>query len=253
MSMTPLTVHREFAADNINAVVAHPDVRPWVGGTGPLDLTSVVADPNNVLLMGEGGGLLFQCLAPGLYEVHTQFIPEARGPRALQAVKDALRWMFTKTDCIEVVTKVPDGNVAAYALVRAIKGTCQFHRPNAWLGPNGLTGVRYYSMTLAEWVRNADGLEERGHWFHQQLEAAKTESNAAPLHDDDNAHDRYVGATCEMVLGGQIAKALDFYRRWAIFAGYIPAQLIAVNPPVIDIGDAILAVKDGGFDVLLCR
>lgn len=254
MAFEPLSVVREFSAERINAVVNHPGVRPWVGGSGPLDLSQVVADPRNVLLMGEGGGLLFIRLADGLYEVHTQFLPEARGPSALAAVLDGLRYMFTRTDCIEVATKVPDGNVGASALIRSIHGTFQFHRPAAFQTATGLVGVKYYSMTLAEWVRNTDSLEAVGEWFHQRLADAKAKAGASlPIHDDDDAHDRYVGAVCEMIIGGQIAKGLEFYRRWAVFAGYVPAQLIAVSPPIIDIGDAILAVRERDFDVLLCR
>lgn len=253
MPIEPLSVAREVTAERLNDIVNHPDVRPWVGGTGPLDLTPIVANPANVLLMREGGGLLFIRLDAGLYEVHTQFVPEVRGELALQATKDALLWMFTRTDCIEIVTKVPDGNVAAKALVRSIKGTLQFHRPNAWLGPDGLIGVSYYGLSLGEWVRSEDRLPAVGEWFHEKLAAAKTEAGAAPLHDDDDTHDRYVGAAVEMIAAGQVTKGIGFYDRWAVFAGYVPIRQIAENPVLIDIGDAVLAVRDNDFDVLLCR
>ena len=254
MAFPALSVCREFSADRINAVIAHPEVRPWVGGVGPLDLTPVVADPRNVLLMGQGGGLLFVQLEPGLYEVHTQFIPEARGPVALLAVIDALRWMFTRTDAVEIVTKVPDGNVAAAVLVKKIGGEFQFYRPHAWQTNHGLVGVKYYAQTLNAWVRKTDELEQIGDWFHEKLAAAKVaQGSAAPIHDDDDAHDRYVGAAAEMIAHGQVAKGINFYNRWAKFAGYATISLIAANPFVIDIQDALLAVRGQNFEVILCR
>ncbi len=117
-----------------------------------------------------------------------------------------------------------------------------------------MVACRYFSRTLAQWVSQTADLEAPGHWFHEKLEAAKIGHGATmPIHDDDAAHDRYVGATVEMVRGGQIEKALRFYGSWARFAGYGPIALIAVSPPVIDIGDAILAVRGDDFDVLLTR
>jgi hypothetical protein len=250
-----LAVHREFSAERINAIVNHSEVRPWVGGgTGTLDLTGIVADPRNVLLMAELGGLVFIELEPGLMEVHTQFLPEGRGASAITAVNDALWWIFTRTACTEVVTKVPAGNMAAAALVKRIGGRLRFRRENAWHTATGTVPVSYYSKTLDDWAADADGLDEIGHWFHEKLEHAKeATTGAAPLHDDDAAHDRYVGATVAMIAAEHLAKGLGFYGRWAKLAGYGPIAAIATNPLVLDIGDALLAVHGDDFDVILCR
>lgn len=250
-----LSVARDFTAHRINEVVNDPSVRPWVGaGTDAIDLTAAVMDARNVLLMGQGGGLLFIWQAPGLYEVHTQFVEGSRGALAIEAVRDALRWMFTRTDATEILTKVPDGNGAALGLVRAINGDYRFHRPNCWATAQGIVGVKHYSLGIDRWAAKADALKATGEWFHHKLEAAKLESGAqSPIHDEDDAHDLYVGATCEMVLHGHLEKAVDFYTRWARFAGYGPVRVIAADPTVIDIGDAILAVRNMDFEVLLCR
>jgi len=255
MAFPSLSVCREFAAENINAVCNHPDVRPWLGGgVGPIDLAPLVANPAHCLLMGKGGGVLFQCLEPGLYEAHTQFLPDARGASSVQSVKDALRWMFTRTDAVEIVTKVPEGNKGALGLVRAIHGQLQFTRENVWPIGNQMVAVGHYALPIMSWAGKCEEVAASGEWFHGKLEAAKAETaGAAPLHDDDEAHDRYVGATVEMIAAGQVAKGLAFYNRWAKFSGYGPVSLIATNPVVIDIGDAILAVRGDDFDVLLCR
>lgn len=255
MAFPTLSVCREFSAERVNAVANHPGVRPWVGGgDGPLDLSGLVANPANVLLMGQGGGVLFQCLAPGLYEAHTQFVPDARDAGAVRAVKDALRWMFTRTDAIEIVTKVPDGNKPALGMVRAIHGQKLFERDGIWPVAGRFEAVSYYTLPIMAWAATADGIAASGEWFHGKLEAAKADRDGAlPPHDDDPAHDRYVGATVEMIAAGQVDKGLAFYGRWAVFAGYGPIRAIAANPLVIDIGDALVAVRDDDFSVLLCR
>lgn len=251
-----LKVCREFSAERITAIANHPDVRPWLGGgRGPLDLSPIVADLRNVLLMGEGGGLMFVQQSPGIYEVHTQFLPEARGENAVAVTQDALRYMFTRTDAVEILSKVPDCNKGAKGLVRAINGTKRFHRDNAWEAPDGTScGVDYYALTIQDWAGKCASAAASGEWFHGKLEAAKAELGASePLHDHDEAHDRYVGVTVEMVLAGQVAKAVNFYNSWAAFSGYGSVAVIAVNPVLFDIGDAVLAVRNNDFEVMLCR
>ncbi|WP_375450615.1 hypothetical protein [uncultured Devosia sp.] len=251
----PWPIARHFDADRLNRIANHPDVRPWVaGGTQPLDLAPVVANTANVVLLNTHGGCLFERVGPGVYEVHTLFEPDGRGEAAIEAVKSALHWMFTRTDCVELQTKVPDGNKGALGLVRAIHGTKQFHRANVWPAPTGMVGVGFYCLTISDWAGTCDETMEAGHWFHEKLEAAKVAAGAeSPVHDDDDAHDRYVGATVEMMLNGQSDKALWFYNRWARFAGYALIQQIAANPLTIDIQDAVLAVLPNDFEVLLCR
>lgn len=249
-------IQREFDATRLNAVVNHPAVHPWVSlpGQGELDLTPAASDPRNVLLMTEGGGLLFVQHEPGVYEVHTQFVPEVRGRAALKATREAVHWMFTRTDCMEILTKVPQGNVAAEALTRALGGVLDFERKDAWQTPLGLRSVKYYGLRYADWVKSAGGLVERGHWFHDQLESEKVRMGShAVVHDDDPAHDRHVGAAVEMILRGQVAKAIVLYNRWARFAGYVELQVVSVAPLIIDIQEALIQVSDGNFEVIQCR
>lgn len=256
MPLPSLSVCREFAAERINAIIAHPEVRPWVGmpGQGDIDLAPVVADTRNVLLMGEGGGFLFQHIEPGIYEAHSQFVPEHRGANVLTAARDAERFMFTRTDCVEIRSKVPEGNKAALGFALAMRYELQFERANAWPTESGMVSAKYFARTINQWANLAPGIAETGEWFHDKLESAKGWfGSKTPIHDDDPIHDRYVGATCEMMLAGQVGKALAFYQRWASFAGYGPIAVIAEYPTVIDIGDAILAIKSQDFEVLLCR
>lgn len=256
MTLPSLSVVREFSSERINAVINHPEVRPWVGmpQQGYIDLTPMVADLRNVLLMGEGGGFFFHQLLPGIYEVHTQFLPEHRGANVLQAAHDAERWMFTRTDCLEIRSKVPEHNKGALGFAGAMHYELQYERADAWPTETGPVAVKYFVRTLNQWANRAPGIGESGHAFHERLEAAKIAAGAtSPVHDDDPAHDQYVGATVEMFMAGQIGKALDFYRQWAVFAGYGPIAVIAEYPTLVDIGDAILAIRGDDFNVILCR
>lgn len=257
MPLPSLSVVREFSSERINRIVNDPSVRPWVAmpHQGYIDLTPMVADLRNVLLMADGGGFFFHQQEPGIYEVHTQFLDTHRGENVIAAAQDAERFMFTRTDCIEIRSKVPEHNKAALGFARAMRYELQFERANAWPTHDGPVAVKYYARTINQWANHAPGIGESGHDFHEKLEAAKIAAGAtSPIHDDDPAHDQYVGATVEMFMAGQNAKALGFYSQWARFAGYGPIAVIAEYPTVVDIGDAILAVKDDGdFTVLLCR
>lgn len=254
MAFPALRVVREFSAEGLNKIVNHPEVRPWVGpGRHALDMSAAVADPRNILLTADGGAFLLIQIEPGRYEVHTQFLPEARGGNAVKAAIDGMRYLFCRTDCVEIVTRCPHGNDAAKQLVRHLRWEFQFSRPNVWATSQGMVGVDYYAHTLNSWVLRTDNLAEVGDWFHDRLEQAKIKAGASPLHDDDDAHDRYVGAAAEMIAHGQVAKGIQFYNRWARFAGYAEISVIAENPVVIDIQDALLAVRGNSFDVLLCR
>ena len=249
-------IRREFDATRINTVVNDPSVHPWVclPGQGVLDLSPVVGDPRNVLLMADRGGLLFVQHEPGVYEVHTQFVKEVRGRAVVEATRAAVHWMFTKTDCMEVLTKVPQGNVAAEALTRLVGGVLDFERSNAWPSDKGQRAVKFYGLRYADWVRSARALEERGHWFHERLESEKARlGSAAVIHDDDPAHDRHVGAAVEMILSGQVAKAIVLYNRWARFAGYAELRVVSASPVIIDIQEALIAVNGDNFEVIKCQ
>lgn len=243
-------IGREHHARRLNRVVNHPEVYRWVRGyaTEPLDLSPTVANPANVLLMGEHGGVLFVAHQPGLYEAHTQVTPEGRGAWALAMVRAALFWMFTRTDAIEIMTKCPKGNLGARALARAVGGTKEFTARKGWVVDLDPVDADVFGLTLQAWARTADGLVQRGVWFHALLEAEfARHGKAEPPHEEDEDHNRAVGMAAEMMLGGQIGKALVFYGRAASLAGYGPIKLTSMNPLTIDIGTALLIVRDGAF------
>lgn len=80
-------------ADFINSVVNDPDVRPFVGGEGELDLSPLMANSHNVFLMGDHGGFALIWTAPRTFEVHTFILKAGRGHWARAAVNAMVRYM----------------------------------------------------------------------------------------------------------------------------------------------------------------
>ena len=190
------------------------------------------------------GAILFHRQEPGVYEVHTMAKREVRGRAYLRVVHEAIRIMFFCSDCIELWTRVPEGNLAALGLVRLVHGRRMFESHSS----------AYYLLDYNSWLWGAQGarLVERGEWFHERLQdqfiAQKREHE---LHEDNADHDRVVGATSEMILNVVIEKAIILYNRWAKLAGYHEIRVVVPMPLVIDIGDALLQVDFVKRDFLL--
>lgn len=253
-----LPFKRDFNAARINRVVNDPSVLPDVAlpGQESLDLSPIVGDLRNIVLMCEEGGIVAHWREPGVYEIHTQFTERYRGVGAVKTVREMISWLFLHSPAMELQTKIPDCNKAAAGLVRAINGRFEFERAGAWQGPDGPCAVAYYTLRYSDWLYTAwamGALAARGEWFHGRLDDAKRAFLSPPeAHAPDPAHDVNVGATIEMIFAQNIDKALILYNRWSRFAGYAEVRLISVNPLIIDIQDAVLLidVKGEDFEVL---
>lgn len=246
-------IQRTFEADYLSAVANHPEVRPWLGfqGAGELDFSAFVADPANYAILGEHGGWLLHAKGPGVYEIHSLFLPEGRGKPFFCGARDMLRWMFTATDCVEILTQCPDDNPAARmaALKNGFKE--MFRREDCWNGVEGVCGVSYQHLTVDVWAMRDPECLRAGRAFHETLEAAKIAAGSeSPVHPDDEAHDRAAGAAWLMANAGQVPKGILYYNRWASFAGYQP---IGLGPPTIDVRDAIIRIDNGQTHVIAVR
>jgi hypothetical protein len=247
-----IAISRHTEATHINGILNHPDVHPWVAyDDQPLDLTPVMESPNVVALYGEHGGQVYQRLQPGLFEAHSAFKPEGRGEWALAATHATLKWIFTHTEAVEIVTRVPTGNVAARALAKSIGGVHDFTLPEGWVKDGKPIPADVFSLTLQGWMKSAPGLVERGKWFHMRLKSELDRLGIEePPHHDNEVHDRYVGAACEMFFGGQPDKAAVFYNRIGSIAGWQPIGVIGYDPLIVNIGSAILVMRGDDFFVL---
>lgn len=114
-------LERVFDHERFDEVMNHPKVKPYVS-LGIDDLPSsapLIEDPANVCLMNEHGGFLFHQFAPYQYDVHTIFLPDGRGKKALDAALEAKRIMFEEFHARRLVTFVPFDNVPARKLAEA--------------------------------------------------------------------------------------------------------------------------------------
>jgi hypothetical protein len=252
-------IERATTAAGINAVLNHPDVRPWVANAadGAIDMTPVVADARNFVLMGDHGGCVFLFVQPGLYEVHTQVLPAARGAWTRSMTEASVRYMFTKTDAYEVVTRIPKGHVAAKAAAEVQGMRYEFTRQAGVVFRDRRVDVHIYSFRLQDWVPRGCGLLETGQWLHRRMEQeAQRLAIDTPTHDDDENHNRYVGAAVEMMFGGQVGKAIAFYNRWVTLArqardGQLQhISLVSLQPLVIQFDIGLMQFHAGDIEVI---
>jgi hypothetical protein len=230
-----------------NLIANDPCVRPWLGGTGPVDLAAVVSDPDNICLLtpNEDGGYILHKLRPGLYEAHSLALESARGKPMLTLMRDGFRWLFTATECCEIVTKVPDESPGA-ARWADLAGFRELYRREGCFDLNGqIVGVSFRSLDYQSWVLKDSRNRRDGEAFHAQLSALKPH-----LHDDDPVHDAWVGATLEGCRQGNIQKAISLYNWWAALAGYYQPTILSVAPPVLHQGDAVVTLINGELSFL---
>lgn len=116
-----MTLRRTFDPAFLNQVVNHADVRPWLGQdrASPISMDALVANFENIALVNEYGGFVFVKLGPGIYEVHTQFLPSGRGEKAVNAARQAARYMFKEAHASVLITDVPEDNSGALRLALA--------------------------------------------------------------------------------------------------------------------------------------
>lgn len=241
-------VKRTFDAARFNVIANHPDVRPWLGGEGEIDLTDVVGNPANFALAIEGGGFLLVARDTGIYEVHSLFLPEARR-YSLGAMRSGMEYMFCRTDAFRLITQVPDGNTAAAALARKGGFRTWYRREHGAPGPS-----EFLVIDIDDWVQATPALEADGEWFHERLLAAKAAAGSErPVHAHEPAHERAVGAAVRMIRGGNPGKGVATYNRWASSAGYAALTIVSFNPFVVDAVDAVVEVRGAEMEVLLCR
>lgn len=246
-----IAVTRQHTADRINAVVNDPSVRPWVANdTSALDLTARVADTNNILLMGEHGGCMFYPLMSGIYEVHTQVTRQGRGEWTQRLTEACAHWMFVRTPCYEIMTRVPHGHIAARAAAVAAGMRFDFTRPQECRFRNHLVDVHIYSYRIQDWVGRAASLVEVGRAFHDLLHQEGAGLGVTDAHPEDDNHNHYVGAVVDMVWHGQVQKAVNFYNRWAQISRREPITLLSVSPPTVKIDHGLcVTLRNNRFEV----
>ena len=137
----------------LNTIVNHPDVLSTFTDAQHLDMRPLAQDPHSIVLCGdppEVGAFLFFCIVNGVGESHGAVLPEGRGPWAKDLAENCIYEMFTTTDCVEIMTRVPEGHVATSALVRGLGFKKRWERPEIKFRGK-LVPFSVWSLVMQDW------------------------------------------------------------------------------------------------------
>ena len=249
-------VERQFDAAWLNQLANDPDIFPWVHGAvvGPMDCAPIAADPRNLILAGEHGAIVMKPVAPGIYDVHTTVLKTGRGKWAVAFSQACAHWAFTKSDAVELGTRVPRGNIAALALTKLAGASLEGEVADAWIMDHQPIPAKIFSLGIIAWVRQAPGLYERGQWFmHRMMAEVARHGREASYQSPGQIYERQIGAACEAVFGGQPIKGLTIFNRWAAICGTPLITVLAMRPLTVDTGGSILIFRNDDFWVASCR
>jgi hypothetical protein len=152
--------------------------------------------------------------------------------------------MFTHTDCVDLITRVPQGHIAAKALTEMNGFRHEFTTPPDTLFRERLVPCHIYCLTIHEWAKRVEGMEGLGAAFHEWLTAQVGEG--AP-HEPDEAHNRVVGVALAMAQSGQVAKGVVWYNRCSLAARHPTIGLLGLDPPQIRFDAGVLTVTPQGL------
>jgi hypothetical protein len=112
-----------------------------------IDLTPLVTNDRNHLLMGEFGGALLIWTAPGVYDVHDFVLPEGRGSWARDAAQDVFAFVFDTLGARLLWTQTPVENRASRMFNRILGFKSEgIHTAALWPGAEPRP-VEYFTMT----------------------------------------------------------------------------------------------------------
>lgn len=239
-----IELSRATDAARLNELVNHPSIYPLVRGAsdGAMDLTPIVANPNNHVLIAEHGAVVFGIRQHGLYEMTAAALPEFLRDDGAEMVREAIGWAFTHTDAVEIYVRVPEVDHPAYPLAAAIGFDFDFDVTHGWIYDGAPVRAEVRSLTIQKWMRTAPGLEEAGRAFHAEVQRELSWSGIAGEIESDDLANRYAGAAFSMVSGGQPAKGVIFYNRFALMASRQIVTLLGTDPVALGIGGQMFEV-----------
>lgn len=154
-----MKIFRDTEGDVINQIVNQTDQ----GQTdyGPVDLRPLVKFDDVYALFGDPPFGTHICLRviDGVFEFHSAVASEGRGEWTIEFTEGAIEYMFTQTSCIELITRIPQGNVAAAALAR------RFGFSPRWAGSemkfkDKIVPYAVWSLTMFEWLPSGHAVFE---------------------------------------------------------------------------------------------
>lgn len=234
---------RTLNADILNEIANNPTVRPFLGGTEPLELSSIVGNPVNFCFLTNDklGGHILLNKGNGIYEVHTLSLPKSRGKTMLRLMQDARAFMFLNTDCIELQTIIPDGQASTNVWAHIAGFEKDYWRDNCFNYNGMLGGATYMSLVYKDWILKDKENLKAGKLFHTALDI-----HEALDHSEDPVHDAWAGSVVRASRGGNLTKAISYYNQWAARCGYAPATILSLFPFTVSMGSVILQLGTDG-------
>jgi hypothetical protein len=218
-----------------------------------IDASEQVADLNNVLLIADGGAILFVWQEPGIYEARVGFIDGSDAGHVLSLAK-ACDYMFLQTDAMQLLFMVPNVNLALERLCSEVGATYEFFRNQLWPTKDGVYNINFWAFRYDDWLRKSSRMLERGYEFAVRLAQEKIRlGQDEEMPRLETCLYRALGQLSAMIEGGQGEKGIILYNRFARFAGFPFVALVARNPLMIDFGDMLVQYKNGDFKGILVR
>lgn len=218
-------IERDFGK-RLNAIANDSSVRPHIGidGSDAVDLTPLLADPANVALMSDDGGVVFAAQEPGIYEGHVLFREGARGKYATQITKLAIWWMFTRSPMVELYMRVPENRNDVFGLVRQLGARQEWEHD----------GAKLFCQRLGDWIWKAEGLVESGREFNERFGGGESDERSL----------RALGFALDCIRGGELVKAFVIQQRIARNAQVAPLIALTERPLTVAWRD-VCALFDG--------
>jgi hypothetical protein len=143
-------------------------------------------------------------------------------------------WLcFVELDAMSLSSSACETNPAAYRLMRKMGMNPMFDSPSKFAKGKK---QRYCGISIDDYIINSDVFKAVGEEFHLLVEETTD-------HEDDEIHDKYVGAAICMIKSGNIDKAEDVYNKWALMAGYSPIYFDKENN-TIEVGYMTINLSD---------
>lgn len=133
-----------------NDIANHPRVFPHVSqaGDGPVDFSPVWDEC--VGIQFETGGWVFHRRLPGVYEVHTLFLPKSRGVDAMAG--QALAFMFEHMGAEAIITQVARDLPHVRRLAERGGFVWFAEQKDGWLRESGPVDVDFFELTREAWM-----------------------------------------------------------------------------------------------------
>lgn len=148
-------------------------------------------------------------------------------------LKQALKFVFIRTPCLEVIARLPQDDETAIAKLIDLGISQTMIVPDGWATPEGdKVPAAIFNITIQDWLKRDSTMAERGSWLQRRWQENQVEDTQA------------LGLAYEMMLYGQSQKAAIFLKRWLALAGKTTdVEWISDKPARLRVGETFLVVR----------